>query len=184
MTKSEKMEDKLAVEIGKLLKEREEKVIFAESCTAGNLSSTLGQVPGISSHLCGSAVTYRPTLKMKWLGVKLKTIAKHTTESQQVAAEMAVGVIKKCAEANWSVSIVGHMGPNSPPDKDGHIYVCYVRRTKKGNIKIKDCLEYQCKTTSRSSRIKEATEAVFTQFVRLLSNKSRKDKATEVLETT
>ena len=148
------------------------------------LSSTLAQVPGVSSYLCGSAVTYRPNLKMKWLGVKIKTIAKHTTESHQVASEMAVGVMKKCTEANWSIAIVGHMGPNAPKEKDGFIYVCFVRRTKTGKIKIKDSLEYQCKTVDRFLRVKEATEAVFTQFIRLLNSKNRQDKATQVMEST
>lgn len=179
MKKENKMIDQFAKEIGNRLQERNEKLVFAESCTAGLLSSTLGQIPGISAYLCGSAVTYRPNLKMKWLGVKLKTINKFTTESKEVAAQMALGVLKKASEADWSIAVVGHMGPDAPENKDGVIYICFARRTKKGRIKIKDTVEYKCKSGTRILRLKEATEVVFTHFVRLLDTKNRQEEATE-----
>ena len=45
------------------------RIVFAESCTAGLLAATLGQIAGVSEVLCGSAVTYRNLTKANWLGI-------------------------------------------------------------------------------------------------------------------
>jgi PncC family amidohydrolase len=164
--------DSLAQDIARELANREEKLVFAESCTAGMLASTLGQIPGVSKNLCGSAVTYRADLKRRWLGVKRRTIKRHTTESGQVAAEMALGALRHAPKADWSCAVVGHMGPDAPEDKDGQMFVCIARRTKKGNLKIKDKIEYQCKADGRVRRMEEVVEVVFTQLARVLRKKT------------
>ena len=63
-----KMMDVQATRLFDMLRDREVRVVFAESCTAGMVSATLAAVPGISDYLCGSMVTYRPEIKENWLG--------------------------------------------------------------------------------------------------------------------
>ncbi len=170
--------ESLAQGIVTILRSKEQKIVFAESCTAGLLSAAIASIVGASDTLCGSAVTYRPKLKRSWLHVKQSTIKTFTTESIEVAQEMAIGVLRQCREADWSVAVVGHMGPNSPVDKDGHIDICIARRTKKGKLKGKDVLHYQCHSKDRAGRLQEATEAVLTHLSRRLFKKERQTKKT------
>lgn len=170
--------ESLAQAIANILATREEKVVFAESCTGGLLSGALAKIPGVSANLCGSAVTYRVSIKEGWLRVKRSTIKAHTTESRQVADEMVLGVLKNCPEADWAVSVVGHMGPDAPIDKDGEIFASFARRTKKGKLKIKDRLQYQCGCKDRVRRIDEAIEAVLSQYARLLHKREHEDPKT------
>lgn len=146
-------------EIVRVLCERGEKIVFAESCTAGMVSATLATIPGASKCLCGSFVTYHPKMKRKILGVKKKTIRKHTTESPQVAQQMAIGALK-ASDADWSASIVGHFGPDSPEDKDGKVWVAIAQRTKKGNLKCRSVSDHTLATNSRSERFSVASEVV------------------------
>lgn len=165
-----------AVEIAKLLQRGEYKLVLAESCTSGYIATMLGEIPGISKCFCGSFVTYRTPSKRRWLGVKKKHIKAFTTESQPVADRMAKLALKNTPEADYALSIVGHLGPNAPKEKDGVIWVSIARRTRKGNIKVKDQIEYTCSihdTTNgaalRTARRSEATEAALTALARHLN---------------
>lgn len=168
--------DSFAQSVARLLVERGERVVFAESCTAGLIAATLGGIPGISSSLCGSAVTYRPDTKRKWLGVKKETIKKFTTESREVVKEMALGVLRQTPEANWGVAVVGHLGPDAPSEKDGLVYFCVARRTKKGKIKIKEWDEGKTTASTRITRQQYASEIVLTYLHRALERKSKKEQ--------
>lgn len=156
---------------------KQEKLVFAESCTGGEVVSTLASIPGISAHLCGSFVTYRPLSKQVWLGVDLETITKHTTESEQVAQEMALGALRKTPEATWSLAVVGHFGPNAPADKDGYIYLCIARRTSKGNLKIKESLEHVLIVEERLARKRLATEVCLSKLASILLKRVQKKAA-------
>lgn len=105
------------------LKRRDVKVVFAESCTGGLVAASLAKVPGISDHLCGSAVTYRNDTKHQWLGVSGDKLKRPGPVSAIVAREMAAGVLAMTPEANWSASVTGHLGPNAPPRFDGLVYI-------------------------------------------------------------
>jgi len=158
----------LAQTIQTCLGDLKEKVVFAESCTGGDIVATMAKLPGISEHLCGSFVSYRAASKQGWLGVDCRTIESNTTESGEVAQEMAEGALKKTPEASWALSIVGHFGPNAPVEKDGVIYICIIRRTAKGKFKIKEQMQYQLSIQERVVRQKMATEVCLTALARIL----------------
>ena len=161
----------MAANVVAALKKRGEMVIFSESCTAGAVSAAVGGVAGASEVLCGSFVTYRPSVKMKVLGVTEESILKHTTESREIALHMAMGALNVCDEAKWSVSIVGHFGPNAPDNKDGMIYFCIVKRGDKEFPPMVEKLEtYRLSTPTRVERQYEATEVLLTFFGRCLIN--------------
>jgi nicotinamide mononucleotide (NMN) deamidase PncC len=42
---------------------------------------------------------------------------------------MAVGVLIRTPEAQWSAAITGHLGPNAPPELDGLVYIGIARRS-------------------------------------------------------
>lgn len=168
-----------AKEISRLLEVGDYKLVLVESCTTGFLASILGEIPGISDRLCGSLVVYRSDSKKKWLGIKNKAIRTFTTESQPIADRLAKSALRKTPEADYSLAIVGHLGPNSPEDKDGKIWISIARRTNKNKIKVKDQLEYICSashdTTNgialRINRRSEAADAAFTALARVLNKK-------------
>jgi PncC family amidohydrolase len=166
---------KIAQEVARLLSVRSEKLVLAESCTSGLIASTLGKIPGISSNFCGSAVVYRADSKKNWLGVSQQVITKHTTESHEVSERIAIGILKNTPEADWSIGIVGHLGPDAPKEKDGMIFLTFVRRTKRGKIKIKETVAHKLTCEPRVARQEEATEVALTFFARILNKKSQRE---------
>ena len=144
----EQARDRLA----SLLAQRDLKVVFAESCTGGLLSATLAQVSGISGHLCGSAVTYRPSTKREWLDIRHDTIEHHSCESQEVAREMVRNVMEQTLEADWGLSIVGHL------EGQAFVWISIARRNRPsdGNpTKVISC----SRPLERSNRVPRQQEA-------------------------
>lgn len=161
----------IAQSVQECLKTLDERVVFAESCTGGEVVSTMTKLSGISRNLCGSFVTYRIPSKRKWLGIDSKAIEEHTAESECIAQEMALGALRETPEANWALGVVGHLGPDAPADKDGHIWVCVVRRTKRGKIKIKDNVTVTLGKLDRVMRQKNATEVCLSTLARNLMHR-------------
>ncbi len=117
-------------ELASVLRQHQRKIVFAESCTAGLLASSLSRIPGISDYLCGSMVTYRNATKIEWLGVDGKDLNSPEIGpvSVTVAAQMAAGVLEKTPEADIAVSITGHLGPDAPDEFDGVAFVAVLFR--------------------------------------------------------
>ena len=78
----------------KMLAERKMTVSAAESCTGGLFAALITNVSGASEVLNESFVTYANSAKMKYLGVKGKTLEKHGAVSYETAFEMAEGLRK------------------------------------------------------------------------------------------
>ncbi len=120
-----------AQELSRLMFETGSRVAFAESCTAGLVAATLGQIPGVSPRLCGSAVVYREDTKTRWLGVPPHLFEEQGgpgAVSDPVARHMVIGLLRTTPEANWGASITGHLGPEAPEPLDGLIYIATAQR--------------------------------------------------------
>ena len=98
--------------VAELLIENGKTLAVAESCTGGYLTSMLTEKPGASKFFAGSLVAYTEAMKIKELGVKEKTIHEFSVVSNQVAEEMAVGMLKKTG-ADFAVSTTGNAGPTT-----------------------------------------------------------------------
>lgn len=120
-----------ARQLAAILDERQTRVVFAESCTAGLVSASVAQVAGVSQWHCGSAVVYRETTKSAWLGISATEMQRHNVVSEEVARQMAVGVLRITPEAMFSASITGHLGPAAPPELDGVICIAVAQRQGK-----------------------------------------------------
>lgn len=114
------------------------RIVFAESCTAGLVSATLGRIPGISQWLCGSAVVYRLDTKHRWLGVSQADLIQPGPVSPQVAEAMARGVLERTPEADLAVAVTGHLGPDAPLEQDGLVYLAGLLRERSGLPAIKE----------------------------------------------
>jgi PncC family amidohydrolase len=152
-----------------LLEENQvQRVVFAESCTAGLVSALLGQVPGISSWLCGSAVTYRESIKQDWLAVSVETLGRHTAESMETTQQMATGVLSSTQEATFSVAVTGHLGLGASPEIDGLIFVAVAQRMG-DKIEVVASNSVRLNETGRIERQHESAKLVLDAAIQFLS---------------
>jgi PncC family amidohydrolase len=153
--------------LAKLLAERQVKVVFAESCTAGLVSASLARVPGISEFLCGSAVTYRNDTKNGWLSVEAKLLERPGPVSRVVVENMADGVLRATPEADWAASITGHLGPNAPRKLDGLVYIGVAKRESRSGrrpqAKVR-VFKHFLEATTRNARQREAVSLVLVRL--------------------
>ncbi len=148
-----------ARDLAALLRQRDLRVVFAESCTAGLAAASLARVPGISQWLCGSAVTYRDDTKVRWLQVASTDIAQHSAVSAAITRQMACGVLASTPEADWSASVTGHLGPRAPADSDGMLFMAVAHRHD-GQIECLAVEQQRLTVRGRVARQREAATRV------------------------
>ena len=100
----------LELKIGKILTERGQKVVFAESCTGGLIGHRITNIPGSSDYYMGSITAYAYEAKVHWLDVSWDTLEAHGAVSREVVLEMAQGV-RKALKADIGLSVSGIAGP-------------------------------------------------------------------------
>ena len=110
-------DDTLESAIGALLRERNQTLATAESCTGGLLGSRITDVPGSSAYYLGGAVCYTATAKTAIAGVDPALIAQHGEVSEEVAVALARGIRERFS-STWGVGITGIAGPTGgTPEK-------------------------------------------------------------------
>lgn len=92
------------------------KIATAESCTGGLIAAALTEVAGASDVFERGFVTYSNDAKHQMLGVPTQLITDHGAVSEEVAAAMAEGAIKKSC-ATLAVSVTGIAGPGGSDHK-------------------------------------------------------------------
>jgi PncC family amidohydrolase len=83
----------------------------AESCTGGLVSALLTEIPGASSVLWGSAISYSNDSKERLLQVPRSIIDRHGAVSGECASAMAEG-IRKIGDVDLAIAITGIAGPD------------------------------------------------------------------------
>lgn len=123
--------------IGKLLTERGETLAVAESCTGGLIGTRLTEIPGSSKYFLEGAVTYSNESKMRTLGVRKETLAKHGAVSAETAEEMAAGV-RSGADSDYAVSVTGIAGPDGGTDEKpvGTVFIGFADRSGTKSLKL------------------------------------------------
>lgn len=101
----------LAVHIGALLRKKGLKLSTAESCTGGNISRMITQVPGASDYFIGSVVSYASSVKKSLLSVSEETLELEGVVSEKTAREMVIGVCK-LLKTDLAISATGYAGPD------------------------------------------------------------------------
>ena len=96
--------------LGDALRDAEESLAVAESCTGGLVGSLLTDVPGSSDYFDRGLVTYSYDAKLQHLGVDRETLDEHGAVSEPVARAMARGV-RDAAGTTWGVATTGIAGP-------------------------------------------------------------------------
>lgn len=104
-------EDSLEKVIGDLLRDRNQTLSTAESCTGGFIAHKITSVPGSSIYFPGSVVTYSYEMKTKLLGVKKETLEKFGAVSEETVLEMSEGALKKF-NSDYAIAVSGIAGPD------------------------------------------------------------------------
>jgi nicotinamide-nucleotide amidase len=94
-----------------LLKEKNMKVAFCESCTGGLVSSRFTKIPGTSLVFDRGIVTYSNNAKINELYVKKETLNLYSAVSSETAIEMANGLLSKSG-VDIAFSTTGIAGPS------------------------------------------------------------------------
>lgn len=144
--------------LAQILRTRQQKVVFAESCTAGLASAVLAAVPGISEFHCGGMVVYRNETKQQYLGITSRLLATHGAVSERIAREMATRVLERTDEAHYSAAVTGHLGPNAPAGQDGLVFIAVAHRDKRIHCQVE---RFLCEPGDpRTTRQRKVAQAV------------------------
>ena len=95
----------------KLMIERGVTVAAAESCTGGEFTTAITDIPGASATLKGGVVVYTDEAKHKLLGVPEDLLREKGAVSYEVAVELARRVREKLG-SDFGVGITGLAGPD------------------------------------------------------------------------
>ena len=108
----------ISAQVVSFLSSRDLRLATAESCTAGLIASYLASVPGSGSCLDVGFVSYSPSGKAGFLGVKESTMKQFGLTSEEVAREMAEGALRHegcCADVVVSNTGLAEAGPSGSP---------------------------------------------------------------------
>ena len=100
----------LEIILGNLLKERQQTIATAESCTGGRLAAALNAQSGSSAYYMGSVVAYDNRIKEQVLGVKHDTLLEWGAVSEQTVREMAEGA-RALMQTDYAIATSGIAGP-------------------------------------------------------------------------
>ncbi|MCY2687437.1 competence/damage-inducible protein A [Salinimicrobium sp. TH3] len=117
-------DEKIAVQISKLLTSQKKFLSAAESCTGGALAAEFTTHPGASACFKGGIVSYSTQIKVETLGVRQELIDKHSVVSHEVVEAMAKNV-KKMFKTDYALSTTGNAGPTKG-DSDAEVGTVYI----------------------------------------------------------
>jgi len=117
--------------LGNLLKDRQQTIATAESCTGGRLAAALNAQSGSSAYYMGTVVAYDNSIKEQVLGVQRDTLIAKGAVSERTVCEMAEGV-RALMCTDYAIATSGIAGPTGgTPDKPvGTVWIAWA--TPKG----------------------------------------------------
>ena len=112
--------------LGNLLKDRQQTIATAESCTGGRLAAALNAQSGSSAYYMGTVVAYDNSIKEQVLGVQRDTLIAKGAVSERTVCEMAEGV-RKLMRTDYAIATSGVAGPTGgTPDKPvGTVWIAW-----------------------------------------------------------
>jgi PncC family amidohydrolase len=142
---------KLSQKVVSVLRKKNLKISFAESCSGGLLSSSITSISGSSKVFTIGLVTYSNQSKINTLKISKKIITKYGAVSYETCLSM-VKNLNKISKTNISISITGVAGPKGGT-KQKPVGLVFIG-IKKGNKTL--VKKYLFKNKKRSS-IQRAT---------------------------
>ncbi|SIR62480.1 nicotinamide-nucleotide amidase [Natronorubrum thiooxidans] len=124
MNMTDDIDRDLPVAVGDALRDRNETVAVAESCTGGLIGAAITAVPGASDYFDSALATYAYDAKRRHLGVSREALDEHGAVSEPVARQMAQGV-RDVTDVTWGVATTGIAGPTGGTEENpvGTVYI-------------------------------------------------------------
>jgi len=102
--------------VGHLLKQKNQTVATAESCTGGYIAHLLSKHAGSSTFYTGSIISYANIIKEQLLDVPHETLITVGAVSKEAVTQMAVSVREKM-NTDYSIAVSGIMGPGGATEE-------------------------------------------------------------------
>lgn len=126
----------IEIVVGNLLKQQQNTISTAESCTGGRIAAVLASVSEASKYFKGSIVSYATETKINVLGISEKLIKEHSVASAEVAKQMAIS-IKNTMKTDYSIATTGNAGPTKG-DSDVEIGTVFIAIATPNNIIVEE----------------------------------------------
>jgi nicotinamide-nucleotide amidase len=156
--------------LGKQLCQQGIRLITAESCTAGMVAATLGDIEGCGEWLEGAFVSYTEKAKQVMLGVSPDDMSRYGLTSEEIARKMAEGAFAGSA-ARLAISNTGVAGPDDAPDGTKAGTVCFAWLYQRDDRAIVRTATMHFSGDRLSVR-RQATDYSIQQALRLLESES------------
>ena len=117
--------------VGNLLKQRNQTVATAESCTGGFIGHLLSKHAGSSKFYTGGIISYDNRIKTEFLEVPPTILQTVGAVSKEAVEQMAIAVREKM-NTDYSISVSGIMGPSGQTDEKplGMVWVGVANRER------------------------------------------------------
>lgn len=157
----------IATALGRLLIERGLTLTTAESCTGGQLATTLCAAEDTPLFFGAGFVTFNDDAKATVLAVDPQTLAQHTAVSAQTVKEMATGALK-LSGADVSIAVSGYAGPEGGEDGTPPGTVWFAWHLPEEKVTVKSArFEGDCRSV-----IAQATDYALAEVLKLLEDGS------------
>jgi nicotinamide-nucleotide amidase len=129
--KDENADEPMEMVVGNLLKQRNQTVATAESCTGGFIGHLLSKHAGSSKFYTGGIISYDNRIKTEFLEVPTTILQTVGAVSKEAVEQMAIAVRAKM-NTDYSISVSGIMGPSGQTDEKplGMVWVGVANRER------------------------------------------------------
>jgi nicotinamide-nucleotide amidase len=110
------LDETMEMVVGRLLKEKNQTVATAESCTGGFIGHLLSKHAGSSQFYTGGVISYDNRIKTEFLDVPTEILQTVGAVSKEAVEQMAIAVRVKM-NTDYAVSVSGIMGPSGQTDE-------------------------------------------------------------------
>ncbi len=121
----------LSAQLGELLKQQQQVMTTAESCTGGGVASAITDIAGSSAWFDRAFITYSNEAKMEMLGVSKGLLDSVGAVSEAVVIDMVKGALTH-SNATIGVAISGIAGPSGGSDDKPVGTVCFAWADQQG----------------------------------------------------
>jgi nicotinamide-nucleotide amidase len=129
------MPDLDLLQCGQLLRGKELSIAFAESATAGRITSEFSLIPDAGKFLKGAFICYDACLKENVLGVSGDFIKKYTPESAEVTEAIAKG-LSRVIPADIHIGITGLTTPGGSETPEKPVGTMFIHGVVRGSTSI------------------------------------------------
>jgi nicotinamide-nucleotide amidase len=117
--------------VGRLLKQRNQTMSCAESCTGGYVAHLITSIPGSSAYFSGAVIAYENDVKIKMLGVDPEIIQTNGAVSEETVIAMIRGSLRMF-DTDFAIATSGIMGPGGGTESKpvGTVWIAVGNKTE------------------------------------------------------